>query len=383
MDFETRAARAGVGWDSAYRSVATPIYQTAIFEHQKPLVPGADPYSYTRLGNPTRAALEHTLADLEGGGHAFAFSSGMAAIYATLQTLRPGSHIIATAGLYGHTFAVIQDILAPLGIRAAYVDTSSVEAVLSAWTEKTAAVYVEMPSNPLLRAADLPALASICKERKARLIVDSTFLTPWGIRPLELGADIVVHSATKYLAGHNDTLAGAVIVRSPSLAEELAVLQRLTGSVLSPFDSFLTLRGIKTLAVRMERAQANAMALAEWLRGHPLVEEVHYPGLAHHPDRPLFEKQARGFGSVLSFAVKSPGAALRVLERTRLILVAESLGGVESLITYPWTQTHQNIPPAERARLGIHDRLLRLSVGIESAADLIDDLAQALEGAGA
>jgi len=381
MDFATKAARAGVGCDSAYRSVSMPIYQTAIFEHQKPLTPGADPYSYTRLGNPTRAALEQALADLEGGAYAFAFSSGMAAIYAALQTFRPGDHLIATAGLYGHTFAVIQTMLEPLGIRATYVDTASLEAVLGAWTEKTAGVYVEFPSNPLLRAADLPALASICKERKARLLVDSTFLTPWGIRPLELGADIVLHSATKYLAGHNDTMAGAAVVRSDALAEELSMIQKLTGSALSPFDSWLTLRGIKTLALRMERAQANATALAEWLVRHPLVTEVHYPGLPTHPDRHLFEKQAKGFGSVLAFALKTSKAALRVLEHVRLILVAESLGGVESLITYPWTQTHQNIPPADRMRLGIHDRLLRLAVGIESADDLKDDLEQAIERA--
>lgn len=379
MDFATRAARAGVGHDSAFRSVSTPIYQTAIFEHQKPLVPGADPYNYTRLGNPTRTALEQALAELEGGLYAFAFSSGMAAIYAALQTLKPGDHIIATAGLYGHTYAVIQNCLAPLGIRADYVDTSSIDAVLSAWTDATAAVYVEMPSNPLLRAADLPALAAICKERRAKLLVDSTFLTPWGIRPLELGADIVLHSATKYLAGHNDTMAGAVIVRSDSLAEEISMIHKLTGSVLSPFDSWLTLRGIKTLALRMERAQANAMALAEWLAAHPRVTEVHYPGLPQHPDRLLFERQTSSFGSVLSFALQSRQAAMRVLERTKLILIAESLGGVESLMTYPWTQTHQNIPPAERMRLGIHDRLLRLSVGIESVDDLKADLAQALD----
>lgn len=381
MEFATRAARAGVGRDGAFRSVSTPIYQTAIFEHQKPLVPGADPYAYARLGNPTRAALEEALADLEGGGYAFAFSSGMAAIYAALQIFRPGDHLIATAGLYGHTFALIQTVLEPLGIRVDYVDTSSLDAVVGAWTEKTAGVYVEFPSNPLLRAADLPALSALCKEHKAKLLVDSTFLTPWGIRPLDLGADIVLHSATKYLAGHNDTLAGALVVRSEALAEEISMIQKLTGGVLSPFDSWLTLRGIKTLAIRMERAQANAMALAVWLAEHPLVTEVHYPGLPTHPDRRLFQQQASGFGAVLSFALPTAAAARRVLESTRLILLAESLGGVESLITYPWTQTHQNIPPAARMRLGIHDRLLRLSVGIESVEDLKADLKQALERA--
>lgn len=381
MEFSTRVVRAGVGRDSAYRSVATPIYQSAIFEHQRPLTPGADAYNYTRIGNPTRTVLEEVLADLEGGAHAFAFASGMAAITAALQLFQPGDHLIATAGLYGHSFGYIQNLLQPLGVRASYVDTSSTEAVLAAWTDRTAGLFVEMPSNPLLKAADLRALAAICRERKARLLVDSTFLTPWGIRPLELGADVVIHSATKYLAGHNDTLAGAVVVRSDSLAEEIGMIRMLTGGVLSPFDAWLTLRGIKTLALRMERSQANAAALAEWLQSHPQVTEVHYPGLKEHPSHKLFTEQASGFGSVISFALPTPEAALRAINHTRLILLAESLGGVETLITYPWTQTHQNIPPAERARLGIHDRLLRLSVGIESVDDLKADLEEALAAA--
>lgn len=382
MKFSTRVVRAGVGHDSAYRSVSTPIYQTAIFEHQRPLQPGADPYNYTRIGNPTRTALEEALADLEAGAHAFAFASGMAAIAAALQLLRPGDHLIATAGLYGHTFGYIQNLLLPSGVRTTYVDTSSLDAVLEAWTEKTAAVFVEMPSNPLLRAADLRALSALCRERKARLLVDSTFLTPWAIRPLELGADVVIHSVTKYLAGHNDTTAGAVVVRSDSLAEELSMIRMLSGSALSPFDAWLTLRGLKTLAIRMERAQANAQALAEWLQSHPRVTEVHYPGLETHPSHRLLKEQATGFGSMISFALPSPQAALKALDQTRLILLAESLGGVETLITYPWTQTHQNIPPAERARLGIHDRLLRLSVGIEDVEDLKADLESALAAAG-
>lgn len=381
MDFSTRVVRAGVGHDSAYRSVATPIYQSAIFEHQRPLTPGADAYNYTRIGNPTRTVLEQALADLEGGAHAFAFTSGMAAITAALQLFQPGDHLIATAGLYGHTFGYIQNLLQPLGVRVAYVDTSSTEAVLAAWTERTAGIFVEMPSNPLLQAADLRALAALCRERKARLVVDSTFLTPWAIRPLELGADVVVHSVTKYLAGHNDTLAGAVVVRTDSLAEEIGMIRMLTGGVLSPFDAWLTLRGIKTLAIRMERAQANAAELAAWLQTHPRVSEVHYPGLEQHPSHRLFKEQASGFGSVISFALDSPRAALGTINRTRLILLAESLGGVETLITYPWTQTHQNIPPGERARLGIHDRLLRLSVGIECVDDLKADLDQALASA--
>lgn len=378
MHIDTRVARAGVGRDKKWRSVSMPIYQTAIFEHQRPLTQGADEYNYTRLGNPTRTALEETLAQLEGGMKGFAFASGMAAVTAALRVFEAGDHLIATEGLYGHTFSLIQNIFRPAGLAATFVDTSSMEAIEQAWTEKTKGVLVEMPTNPLLKAADLPAIAQLCKARRARLIVDSTFLTPWGLRPLELGADIVVHSASKYLAGHNDTIAGALVVGTPALIDDISFIATMTGAILSPHDSWLTLRGLKTLSLRMERSQQNALAIAQWLADHPKVTEVHYPGLKDHPSHQLLRDQGSAFGSVVSFSVADAEKAQSVLNQTRLILLAESLGGVETLITYPWSQTHPTMPPEERVRIGIHDHLLRLSVGIENIDDLIEDLDQAL-----
>jgi len=380
LDLATRLARAGVRTDGAWGSTSTPIYQTAIFEHKRPLVQGQDAYSYSRIGNPTRTVLQDVIADLEGASGALAFSSGMAAITATFYLLQFGDHIIATEGLYGHTFGLIASILQPMGIRATFVDTSNVEKIAAAWTDRTAAVFLEVPSNPLLKAADIRAVAKLCKDRKAKLIVDSTFLTPWCIRPLELGADIVVHSSSKYLAGHNDTISGAVAARSATVMEDLANIQMLTGGMLGPHDAWLTLRGIKTLALRMERCQENAQRIAEWLSGHELVEEVHYPGLPWHPSHATLKAQSTGFGGVVSFTTRTVAAAKAVLNNTKLILLAESLGGTETLVTYPWTQTHGSIPPDERERLGINDRLVRLSVGIEACSDLIEDLRQALAG---
>ena len=378
MNLATRLARAGVGHDSAWGSISTPIYQTAIFEHKRPLTEGADAYNYTRIGNPTRTALQEVIRDLEGAAGALAFSSGMAAIAATLQLFQSGDHIIATEGLYGHTYGLLAGLFRPLGIRSTFVDTSSIDAIRAAWTDKTAAVLLEVPSNPLLKAADIPAVARLCRERKAKLIVDSTFLTPWFIRPLELGADIVVHSSSKYLAGHNDTISGVVAARSSAVVEDLNTIQMLTGGVLSPHDCWLTLRGIKTLALRMERCQENALRIASWLAEHPAVEKVHYPGLPDHPSHATLKAQSKGFGGVVSFTTRTAAQARAALNNTKLILLAESLGGAETLITYPWTQTHGSIPPDERERLGINDRLVRLAVGIEDCDDLIEDLDQAL-----
>lgn len=379
MKIETRLARAGTRQDGAWHSVSPPIYQTAIFEHQRPFTEGADRYNYSRIGNPTRTVLEEVLADLEGGVAALAFSTGMAAMSAALHLFQSGDHIIATEGLYGHTYSLLANLLQPMGIRLSFVDTSRIDAIEAAWTDRTAGVVVETPTNPLLKGTDIEAVAKVCRERKGLLIVDSTFLTPLALRPLELGADIVVHSATKYLAGHNDTLAGALITRSHDLAADLSFIRTMTGGTLSPHDAWLTLRGIKTLALRMERAQANALQIARWLQSHPRVAEVHYPGLESHPSHTLFKTQASGFGSVISFAVTDPSDVERILNNTELIFLAESLGGTETLMTFPWSQTHGNVPPEERMRLGIHDRLIRLSVGIESADDLIADLANALE----
>ncbi len=380
LDLATRLARAGVGNDSAWGSASTPIYQTAIFEHKRPLTAGNDAYNYTRIGNPTRTALQDVMRDLEGGAGSLAFTSGMGAIAATFQLFQFGDHIIATEGLYGHTYGLLASILQPLGIKSTFVDTSSIDAVKAAWTDRTAAVFLEVPSNPLLKAADIPAIAELCNERKAKLIVDSTFLTPWCIRPLELGADIVVHSSSYYLAGHNDTISGVVTARSSAVIEDLTYIQMLTGGALSPHDAWLTLRGIKTLALRMERCQENALRIATWLLDHPAVQEVHYPGLPDHPSHDVLKAQSTGFGGVVSFTTRTVEGARAALNNTRLILLAESLGGTETLITYPWTQTHGSIPPDERERLGINDRLVRLAVGIESCDDLIADLDQALGG---
>lgn len=374
----TRVARAGVNKDAPFGSVSTPIYQTAIFEHERPLQEGADPYAYTRVGNPTRAALERTLAELEGGFQGFAFSSGMAAINAVLRLFQPGDHLILTEGLYGHTYALVKYLLEPAGLLTSFVDTTSPDAVREAWTDKTRAIFAEVPTNPLLRVADLPALGEIAKERRGRLIVDATFLTPWTMQPLQMGADIVVHSATKYLAGHNDTMAGAAIVKSPALADELSFIQIMTGGILAPQDAWLTLRGIKTLGLRMDRAQQNAQRLAEWLHEHPKVTEVHYPGLPDHPHHDVLKRQATGFGAMISFAVATVEQARSVLNGTELIILAESMGGTETLMTYPWTLTHGSVPEEDRL-LGLHDRLIRLAVGIEDWEDLAEDLDQALQ----
>lgn len=378
----TRVARAGTRRNASFASISTPIYQTAIFEHQRPLVEGGDPFAYSRLGNPTRTVLEETAAELEGGFRGFAFSSGMAAISAVLRLFRPGDHLIFTEGLYGHTFALMTYLLEPTGLSATFVDTSSPDAVIEAWRPNTRGIFAEVPTNPLLRVAHLPTLAEICRERNALLMVDATFLTPWVIQPLRLGADIVVHSATKYLAGHNDTMAGIAVVKSPAIAEELSFIQIMTGGILAPQDAWLTLRGIKTLGVRMDRAQENAMQLACWLKEHPKVTEVHYPGLPDHPHHEVLKSQASGFGAVISFSLSTVAEAKAVLNGTELIILAESLGGTETLMTYPWTQTHGAVPEEERRRLGLHDRLLRLAVGIEDWQDLAEDLDRALAKAG-
>lgn len=378
MRLSTRLARAGTRKDAPWGTVSTPIYQTAIFEHKRPFDPAGDAYNYSRVGNPTRKVLEEELAALEGGFQGFAFSSGMAAISSVFRLFAPGDHLIITEGLYGHTFALVTYLLEPAGLNVSFVDTASAAAVEAAWTERTRGLFVELPTNPLMHVADLAALAEICKPRRAHLIVDSTFLTPWALRPIELGADIVVHSATKYLAGHNDTIAGAVVVGSPALADEMGFIQMMTGAILAPQDAWLTLRGLKTLALRMERSQENALHLAQWLTEQTGVTEVHYPGLPGHPSRGLLDSQAAGYGSVVSFAVEDEARVKALLDRTELIVLAESLGGVETLITYPWSQTHANYPEAERRRLGIHERLLRLSVGIEAWEDLAADLSKGL-----
>jgi len=342
-----------------YGAISAPIYQSASFQH--PALGESTGYDYSRSGNPTRSALEDALARVEGGERALAFASGMAAITCVLQLFGPDDHLVVTEDLYGGTYRLLEQVF-PLP--HTYVDTTDLEAVRGAIRPNTRAILVESLTNPRMKRADLAALAALCRDAGARLIVDNTFLTPCLCRPLDLGADIVLHSATKYLAGHNDVVAGALVARDADLGERLYFIQNAVGSALGPQESWLVVRGLKTLALRMERHQQNAMRIAEWLGRHPLVEQVLYPGV----------------GGMLSFTVTDPVLVPRVLRRVSLILFAESLGGVETLITFPWAQTHADMPADVRERLGITDRLLRLSVGIEDADDLIADLAQALEG---
>ncbi len=377
MNISTQAAQIGLEWDSRTGAVTVPIYQTATFRH--PGLGKSTGYDYSRSGNPTRQALEDGIARLDGGARGFAYASGMAAIANLLLLFQKGDHLIVTEDLYGGTYRLFEKIFSQYGLAFSYVDTSDITAVKQALRPETRAIFVESLTNPLLKVADIAALAALCREREALCIVDNTFLTPYLLRPLDLGADITVYSATKYLAGHNDTVAGLVVVKEPLLAEKVYFHQNSVGAVLGPQDSWLTIRGMKTLSVRLDRQQENADRIARWLAAHPRVRKVHYPGLAGHPGHGLLAGQAAGFGAMIAFEVDDPGLVESLLMKTKVISFAESLGGVETLITFPEVQTHADIRPEERQRLGINNVLLRLSVGIEDAEDLIADLAQAFE----
>jgi len=359
MEFSTRAAQVGVGWDVKTGAVSVPIYQTATFRH--PGLGRSTGYDYSRSENPTRQVLEDAMALLDGGAAGFAYASGMAAIASLLLLFRSGDHLVVTEDLYGGTYRLFEQCFRRYGLAFTYVDATDIQAVMAAIRPETRALFVESLTNPMLKVADIAALARVCRERGIRLIVDNTFLTPYLLRPLELGADIALYSGTKYLAGHNDTVCGLAVVKDPVLAERVSLLQNAAGAVLGPQDSWLTIRGLKTLALRMDRQQASACRIAAWLAAHPKVRKVHYPGL----------------GGMISFEVADAGLVPAILEGTRLISFAESLGGVETLITFPYAQTHADVEEQTRARLGINDRLLRLSVGIEDAGDLIGDLDRA------
>lgn len=359
MRLATSFVHTGVRRDPATGAISVPVYQTASFQHGG--LGETTGYDYSRTKNPTRDALEAGLARLEGGARGLAFGSGLAAIHCALQLFRPGDHLVVTEDLYGGTYRLFHQVL---DLAYTFVDTTDLEAVQAALRPNTRGILVETVTNPCMKVADIPALASLARAAGALLIVDNTFLTPYLCRPLELGADIVVHSLTKYLAGHNDVVAGGLVARDEAIGERLYFYQNAIGSVLGPQDSWLVIRGLKTLALRMEKHQENARQIADWLRRCRFVEQVFYPGA----------------GGMLSFSVVDQALIPQVLSGVRLMLFAESLGGVESLITYPATQTHADIPADVRERLGISDRLLRLSVGIEDVDDLIADLAQALEG---
>lgn len=377
MKITTQAVQIGLQWDTRTGAVTVPIYQTATFKH--PGLGQSTGYDYSRTGNPTRQALEEGIARLDNGARGFAYSSGMAAIANLLLLFRKGDHLIVTEDLYGGTYRLFEKIFRQYDLDFTYVDTSDISQVEQAIRPETQGLFVESLTNPLLKVADVRGLADLCKAKGILCIVDNTFLTPYLQRPLDLGADITIYSATKYLAGHNDTVSGLVVVKDPELAEKVFFLQNSVGAVLGPQDSWLVIRGMKTLGVRLDRQQENALKIARWLQTHPKVGKVYYPGLPEHPGHVLLQEQARGFGAMVAFEVVDHSLVEQLLLKTELISFAESLGGVETLITFPEVQTHADILPEIRARLGINNLLLRLSVGIEDGDDLIEDLAQAFE----
>ena len=378
MKIETILAHAGLCTDQITGAVSTPIYQTATFRH--PAVGVSTGYDYSRTINPTRQALEKAIAELEKGDRGFAFASGMAAISAVLMLFSSGDHLIVSDDLYGGTYRIFEKNFKQFGLSVTYADISNAGHVKEAIIPgRSKALFIETPSNPLMKITDLGEIMALTRTNGLLTIVDNTFMTPYLQRPLEFGVDIVVHSGTKYLGGHNDVLAGTVVTRSPELSDKIGFIQNSTGGILGPLDSWLVLRGLKTLALRLERQQENAQKIASWLAQNSHVKEVYYPGLPAHPGHLTHKKQSAGFGAMLSFRVRDAARAEELINHCRLITFAESLGGVETLITYPVRQTHGDIPAEIRERIGVTDDLLRLSVGIEHVEDLIEDLEQAIE----
>ena len=358
-----------------FGAISFPIFQTATYAH--PGVGKSTGYDYSRLQNPTRAQVEKVVAELEGGIDAFALSSGMAAISLLFELFSPGDHIITEADLYGGSIRLFDNVSRKNGYELTYIDCST-EDVESKMKENTKAIYLETPTNPMMNVSDIKEIAKAAKAHNLLLIVDNTFLSPYFQNPLSLGADIVIHSGTKFLGGHNDTLAGFIVTNREDIRDRLRFLIKTTGAGLSPFDSWLILRGIKTLGLRMERAEKNALGLATWLKSQKNVTKVLYPGLPEHPGHEIMKKQSRGFGSMITFKVDTKEHALKILENVRMIKYAESLGGVETLITYPTTQTHADVPEETRLKNGITPTTLRLSVGIEDLEDLKAELKNVL-----
>jgi cystathionine gamma-lyase len=377
--FGTRAVHAGQSPDPSTGAVMPPIYAVSTYAQESPGVHKG--YEYSRTQNPTRMAWERCIADLESGTRGFAFASGMATTATLLELIDSGSHVLAMDDLYGGTFRLFERVRRrSAGLDFTFADLSDPAAAERAVTPKTRMIWLETPTNPMLRLADIAAIAQFARGRGILLVVDNTFATPWIQRPLELGADIVMHSATKFLNGHSDMVGGIAVVRDEALAEKIAFLQNAIGAVSGPFDSFLALRGLKTLPLRMRQSSESALAIAAWLERHPRVEKVLYPGLPSHPQHSLARRQmAAGGSGIVTFFIKGGLAeSRRFLERLRLFTLAESLGGVESLVDHPAIMTHASVPPEMRAKLGITDTLVRLSIGIEETADLLADLEQAL-----
>lgn len=378
MKFETLTVHAGQAPDPAYGAVMQPIYQVSTFAFKGVGQPG--PFDYSRSGNPTRKALEDCLAALEGGTRGFAFATGMAAETAVIAQLSAGDHFIVHDDLYGGTYRLMTSVAARHGVEVQFVNLRDIDALKAAIKSNTKMIWTETPTNPLMNILDLAAIAAVAKSRGVLTVCDNTFLSPYFLNPLSLGIDMVLHSTTKYINGHSDVVGGAIIVNGDDLAQQVYFHQNAMGICQAPHDCFLVLRGLKTLALRMEAHNRNALAIARWLEAHPKIEAVLHPGLTSHPQHELAVSQARGFGGTFSFRVKGgQEEAFRLLEHLKLFILAESLGGVESLIEHPWTMTHISMPEDARRKAGITENLIRISVGIEHADDLIADLEQALD----
>lgn len=377
MKPKTRLIHGGIFGDEATGAVSTPIYQVSTYKQEA--VGKFKGYEYSRTGNPTRHALEELIADVEHGHAGFAFGSGMAAITSVMMMFSAGDHVIMTDDVYGGSYRVVNKVLNRFGLEFTLVDTGNLDEVKAAVKDNTKAIFIETPTNPLLKVTDIEEVSAFAKTKDLLTIVDNTFMTPYLQNPIPLGADIVLHSATKYIGGHSDVVAGLVVVNSAELAEELHFIQNSVGAILGPQDSWLLMRGLKTLGIRMEETMANAQKIAEFLDGHDAVGTVIYPGLPAHAGHDLMSKQARGFGGMISFDVGSKDKAGELLAKLKYFTLAESLGAVESLISVPAQMTHASIPVERRAELGIVEGLVRISVGIEDVEDLIEDLENALK----
>ena len=378
MKFNTKTIHGGQEHDKAYGSVMPPIYQTSTYAQSTP--GGHKGYEYSRTHNPTRNALEKSFASIENGNHGLAFGSGLAAIDAVIKLLKPGDEVISTNDLYGGTYRLFTKIYEAFGIKFHFIGMENASKIEMYINKNTKLIWVETPTNPMLNIIDLKAVSKIAKKYEVLLAADNTFATPYLQKPLDLGADIVMHSATKYLGGHSDVVMGALVVKEKELADKLYFIQNASGAVCGPQDSFLVLRGIKTLHVRMQRHCENGRAIAEYLEQHPKIEKVYWPGLKTHPNHDIAKAQMKDFGGMLSFTTKgnSYEASIRIVEKLKIFTLAESLGGVESLSGHPASMTHASIPKEEREKTGVIDSLIRLSVGIEDIDDLISDLDQAL-----